>query len=69
MAIIAEKDEELFGAIGGNNDVKSKIDQVIEHHDKIGKVLEGLKEELAKPKECKPDTRGWDNVVTFFSGP
>jgi len=31
---------------------------------KIGKVLEGLKEKLEKPKEeCKPDTRGWDNIV------
>ena len=46
MAIIAEKDEEMLGAMGRSNDVKSKIDQVIEHHDKIGKVLEGLKEEL-----------------------
>ena len=41
---------------------------MIEHHSEIGKVLENIKESL-HPKECKPDTRGWDNIVSFFSEP
>lgn len=65
-ALDAERDEDKTV---DSDDVSSKIDEVIESHAKIGKVLEGLKEKLEKPKECKPDTRGWDNIVEFFNGP
>lgn len=62
IAIETEKDEEKAS-------VETKLEQVIEHHSEIGKVLEGIKEQLKPKKECRPDTRGWDNVVEFFSEP
>lgn len=39
MAIDAEREEENQKA-----SVETKLEQVIEHHDEIGKVLEGIKE-------------------------
>ena len=67
MAVKAEKEEEDQSEA---NSVETKLEKVIEHHSEIGKVLEGIKEQLKKPpQECKPDTRGWDNIVEFFSEP
>jgi len=66
MAVKAEKEEENLEA--PSSSVENKLEMVIEHHSEIGKVLQGIKEELKKPP-CKPDTRGWDNIVEFFSEP
>lgn len=74
MAVKAEKEEELqapfvvVNKVEPSSSVENKLEMVIEHHSEIGKVLQGIKDEL-KPKPCKPDTRGWDNIVEFFSEP